>query len=89
MAFQPARVTVTTTATLLTEAPDDYIKGQTVLVRNRGSASIFVGGPDVTADDGFEVQADELLSVDVDVDERLYGITASGTVLCHVLNGGV
>lgn len=100
MAVKAERVTVTTAATLLSVAAEaDYTPdapnfaltyGQHCMVRNRDvSASIFVGGPDVTAAAGFEVLPGEVVPVDLLPADQLYGITATGSVICHVIQAGV
>lgn len=83
MAVAATRVSVGTTATQL----DGNLYGNSaILIRNRGSAPIYVGPASVTTATGFELAAGEYVTVDIDGhDAGLYGITASGTVACHVL----
>lgn len=87
MAARGIRVTVATSATKLNGASSDSVAGQSFLVRNRGAASVFLGGSTVTTAAGYELLADESLALDVN--EDVYGICASGTVECHVLETGV
>jgi hypothetical protein len=100
MAVQSGRVTVTTSATRLdASAESDYnpagdlafsrVYGQSCLVRNRGSVSVFLGGAGVAAGTGFELEADQSVAVDLAGTDALHGITASGSALCHVLQSGV
>lgn len=100
MSVAPARVTVTTVATRLdVTAEADYAAGapafvrtygQAMVVRNRDTSnSVYLGGPTVTAATGFELAAGESMSLDLANNDALYGITASGTVPCHVLQTGV
>lgn len=67
----------------------DPTLGSSILVRNRGGASVFLGAGDVTTALGFELLPDESLPVDLGRGESLYGVCASGTVTCHVLEVGV
>lgn len=87
MAAKGTRVAVAVTATKLNTAGTDNVSGTSLLVRNRGTASVFLGGSDVTTLTGFELLAGE--SLPADLNEDLYGICASGTVACHVLEVGV
>lgn len=91
MAATARRVSVATTATRLDFASveSDRVFGQSLIVRNRGSASIFVGGPDVTSSTGFEVLAGESFSADIHTGDEVYGIVASGTVPVHIFESGV
>lgn len=100
MAVEAQRVNVTSAGNRLdvtTEADysggaNDFAQkfGQHILVRNRdATVSIFIGGADVTASTGFEVLAGETVSIDLTQGDALYGITASATVACHVVQSGV
>jgi hypothetical protein len=63
--------------------------GQSTVVHNRGAASVFVGGPDVTTANGFELAADGIFTADLHEGDDLYAVTASGTQPCDVLQAGV
>jgi len=101
MAVAAARVSVGNTATRLdvtTESDavpgtNTYAQrfGQHLMVRNRdASLSVFIGGPGLTATSGsFEVLPGEAVPVDLTSGDVLYGITASGTAVCHVIQTGV
>lgn len=90
MAVVAARVSVTTTATRLdASAPTDSVSGQRVTVYNAGSASVFLGGSGVLSTDGFELPAGGSYDEELSPGDELYGITASGTVICHVIRVGV
>lgn len=78
-----SRVTVTTSATAITSPDlDDW---STVLIRNRGAVSVYLGAASVTSATGYQLDAGEALAVDPKQFEALYGITASSTAECHVL----
>lgn len=80
-----ARITVGTTPTAL-NIPSEAGANRSLLIRNRGTAEVFLGGAAVTATDGFQVDAGESVTVDtVDAADAIYGIAATGTVVCHVL----
>lgn len=85
-----AQVTVTTAATLLDR--NTTASGRAVLLRNRGSIAVYIGGPGVTTAVGFQLDPGEAISVDtaegIGVDTGTYGITASSTARVDVLQQG-
>ncbi len=89
MAAKGTRVAVDVTATKLNTTGTDTVSGSSLLVSNRGAASVFLGAADVTTVAGYELAVDESLTFDLGMGEDLYGICASGTVACHVLEVGV
>jgi hypothetical protein len=84
MAITGSRVSVAVAATALSTADAD---GSTVLVKNAGSSSIFLGGAAVTIATGYELLAGESVAVQMAATETLYGIVAASTVTAHVLEG--
>lgn len=82
------RITATTTAGLVNSTDADGRFGASLLLRNVGSASVYVGASTVTSTTGFEVEAGGVLALDL-LRDSLYVVTASGTVICHVLEAGV
>ena len=59
-----------------------------VFVVNYGSYPLFVGGPDVTADNGFPIPAavpSDLTPVDIRGQDDLYGITYGGDTEVRLL----
>jgi len=92
MSVKATRVTVTTSATRLdTQAEVDFREyGQSILVRNRDAAvSVYLGGADVTASTGTVLAALEDYGDALDSTDALYAITASGSVIVHVLQTGI
>jgi len=88
MTVRATRVTVGTTATLLTAGPDaDRRDGSAVLIRP--AADVYVGGPDVTTADGYLLAGGSELAVDLQTREQLYGRAASDTVVVSVLRTGI
>jgi len=73
---------VTTSATLLVSA-DKNRNG--MLVVNKGSDIIYVGGSGVTISTGFPVEVDQVLDLDNLANNALYGIVPSVTSLASVL----
>lgn len=57
----------------------------TVTLMHQGPGSIFVGGSGVTAAVGFELTPSVPLTIEIDVDDEVHGITASGNVSVSVL----
>lgn len=89
MAFVGTRVTVTDTATALESAVTS--EGVSVLIRNRGSVAVYIGGSAVTTSTGYQLDPGEAITVEADEVNPLgaYGIVASGTAVCHILRVGV
>lgn len=87
MAVKAARVSVAATATAL--AQTDTVAVSAILVRNRGTAAVYLGASDVTTATGFQLDPGESATVEAGTYPlALYGICASGTVTCHVLQVG-
>ena len=90
MALAHERVSVGTTATLLssTYAGKD---GQTILVQNpSASVVVYLGGAGVTTTNyGFALGVSSDLSVDLKDGETLYAVVASSTLTVNVLRQGV
>ena len=82
-------VTVTTTATKLTDVRGDTVAGYTLFVANDATPTVYVGGPDVTSATGIPMPTGCSFSADLADNEDLYGVVASGTVPIRVLLGGV
>lgn len=78
-------ITVGTTPTLLAVGTSNTDPVQ-VKVKNRGAASIYVGGTDVTTSTGYQIANDDP-SEDfyLGASDRLYGICQTGTVVVQVL----
>lgn len=93
MTVKTNAVTVTTTATALSTVPTDATSGQSVCPYNDSATVFYVGGSDVTASGakkGVPVAANSYgPGFQLDGGESLYGITASGTASCIVLETGV
>jgi hypothetical protein len=89
MAVSHSRVSVGTTATKLTSDFDGK-DGQTINVQNpAGGADVFLGGEGVTTTDyGFLLGAGISFSVELQDDEKLYGVVASSTQTVNILRQG-
>lgn len=89
MAATSSRVTVTSAATRLDTSTAGGMSTSALLIRNRGASAVDLGGPTVVSGAGFQLDPGESATVDLAaVDAGLYGITASGTSSCHVLQVG-
>lgn len=86
MAIKTIKYTVGTTAVKLS-VQDDYRLDHTVAVRNRGAATVYVGGPDVTVAEGFPVEPGE--AFDHTDDSPLYAIAAVAGQEVRTFQGGV
>lgn len=86
MAISAAHITVGTSAALLSVRNDQG--GQTVAVYNPGPESVFLGGPDVTTGDGFELPAAADFSAELDGNDKLYAVAGTDQ-LVQVLRVGV
>jgi hypothetical protein len=88
MPITSLRGTAGTAATSLLAGPASAagVKGYDTLVRiPSGGSSVYIGGSAVTTASGFELQAGESLSLNVDPGEELYGIVGASTQVVHVL----
>lgn len=88
MAVQHARVTVATTATLLTAPGADNIVGTSIAIRNRGTAAVFLGDATVTTATGYELSVGDTISLDLGDGETVHGIAAADQRV-DVLRAGV
>jgi hypothetical protein len=78
--MKTAKVTVTTTATLLVAAdPHD----QTVLLHAE-QGTVYIGNAQVTSTTGFKIDNNEKVTLPLGAYEALYGITASGSDTVYV-----
>lgn len=96
MAVNSGVVTVTTAATALTgtDADNSLYPGRSILVKNPGSVTVYLGGSDVTADTvaatgGYPLAPGESLPFDSPAGEVLYGIVAASTSTVNVLRRGL
>lgn len=88
-AVKSRRVTVTTTATVISSEVAGAGNAQSILVRNAdASASVDIGDSTVVAGAGFELVAGAAVTVDT-FGEPIYARVASGTVVVHVLETGL
>lgn len=85
MAVYPQQVTVTSTATALTNATS-AVEGRSgaMSICNRGTAAVFLGGPTVTTGTGFQLDVGQVLSADPTV--GWFAIAASGSHRVDVLS---
>lgn len=77
-----AAVVVADAATVLTAGLEDRRR---VVVQNKGAASIWLGGSDVTTSNGVELAVDDVYIDELVGDAMLYGRAATGTVTVRVL----
>lgn len=82
-----AQTTVTTTATRLVTARRGAWTASSILVRNRGVVAVYLGRSDVDTSNGYKLDAGEAVALDMH-DDTLFGVTASGSAACHVLQAG-
>lgn len=89
MAVTHQRVSVGTTATQLT-LDNDGKDGQTVNVQNpSGGADVYIGGAGVTTTSyGYLLKADTSFSIELDDDEKLFGVVASSTQTVNIIRQG-
>ena len=92
MALKSTAVSVGTTATRLDTADDtgDALAGESLVFYNNGTATIYVGGSDVSTANGCPVAASSWSpSFDLSTGDAVYGRVASGTVEARVLESGI
>ncbi len=97
MAIVASRPTVGTAPTLIAQnaTPNDGpVSGEaqrfSIIAKNMtGTASVFLGGADVTTLTGYEwTTADRPLSLDLEPGEKLYGVVVIAEQTVHVLRRG-
>lgn len=91
MAVKSTVVAVGTSATRLdTATKTDTRHGSSAAPYNNGAATVFLGGSDVTTSTGVPMPAGTWgPGVELEGDEGLYGVVASGSVNVIVLEAGV
>lgn len=83
MAVTGKRVTCDTGPTLIAEAP---INGHIDLrIKNRSSASIFLGSSDASSSEGYELTTDDSIPLTLNPSESLFGMSSTGGAALHVL----
>lgn len=88
MAVTHDRVSVTDSATLLSDASNDRA-GHSVLVQNVTATTVYLGGEGVTDSDyGVALTQNSDVSIDLQQGEKLYGIVTTGSVTLNVLRAG-
>jgi hypothetical protein len=80
---------VGTTATPLTGFPGERYPGFSVMVYNPGPVEVVVGNASVTVSTGLSLPSGATFGADLDDDETLYGVVASGSQIVHYLQSGV
>ena len=90
MALSHERVSVGTTATLLSTVVAGR-DGQSVSIQNpSGGSTTYLGGAGVTSSAyGYELTAGSSMSIDLKFSEALYGVVASSTNTVNVIRQGV
>jgi hypothetical protein len=76
-----AQISVSTTRTLVVP---ELIGDQSVYLHS-SSGTIYIGGPDVTAANGYRLDNGDKLTIMVGDHEALYAITSSGTANLFVM----
>ncbi len=81
MAVSAEAVSVGTTATAL----NDGTPGRVIVAVPTGGSTVYVGGSDVDATDGFPLAADAQVEITVESGEIVYAVVASSTQAVNVL----
>lgn len=76
------QVTVTDTRGIIAAAANSY---QNIYLHNLGGGAIYIGGSNVTINNGYKLDNGETLSLIIGDSEALYGVAASGTHTLAVL----
>lgn len=81
------QVTVTSTATALDQSTTG---ARSMLVRNRGSVAVYLGGSNVSTSNGFQLDPGESVGLDAaKFGSGLYGRTASSSARVDVLQSSL
>lgn len=91
MAVKATRVTVTTSATMLTTGDTGHLAGSGVAIRNMSTTvTVLLGGPDVTVANGYPLAPESEIALDLENSIDLpHAIVAAGTAEVAVLRVGV
>jgi hypothetical protein len=80
-------VSVTSTASRLD--PDAGVgPSGSFAIRNAGTATIYLGGPNVTTSSGIPIEVGETFTADLAPNDALYGIAAAGSHDCRIMQLG-
>lgn len=79
------QVSVTTAATRVDPVFGGFSPEGSCAVRNRGAVAVYLGSAAVTTTTGFQVDPGETFTVDLRSRDALYGVVASGSASCHVI----
>ena len=74
--------TVTTTASIVIPA----LPGDQSVYLHSASGTLYIGGPDLTAANGYRMDNGDKLTIMVGDHEPLYAITSAGTATLYVLS---
>ncbi len=80
-------VSVTTTATRLDPSEGPGPVGS-FAVTNTGTGTVYLGGQNVTTSNGIPLTAGQTFAADLAPNDALYGITATGTQDCRIIQLG-
>lgn len=69
-------VSVATTATLVVDSDN---QNRRIYIHNGGGAKVYLGGSNVTTSIGFHLANNESQEIFLPINEKLYGVVASGT----------
>lgn len=72
----------------ITEVVPRQTTASKAIIKNIGSAAIDLGGSDVVSGSGYGIGANDIVDVDLEAGETLYGIVASTNVTAQVLVSG-
>ena len=82
--MQTAQVSVGTTRVQLLATGREGV----VIKHTTSGATVYIGGADVTSSNGWPMTADDPLEIDLQPNEPLYAVAASGTVTVYVMGVG-
>lgn len=78
MAITAARITVSTSAVLISAAETDTVSGSTLIIKNTSANAADLGPAGVTAAAGFDLAAAAVVQVTLPPGEALYAIRSAG-----------
>ena len=87
MAVKSTKVQVGQNPTRVSVPDRDFSSGSEIIIRP--SATIAIGGPDVTMQNGFSVTANSEFAMSLRDTDVLYAVTETGNATVSVLQAGV
>jgi hypothetical protein len=68
---------------------DSNVRDQAISIKNVSGETVYLGGSEVSTADGYPLEPEQHLSIDLETDDSVYGVVATGPANVRVLESGV